>query len=318
MFSKQVKTIFRVLGTALLTLANMDEAEADRLEMTGAQYIAHLDSPDVGAETPITTTNTAAQVFGEKLAEAVHATLPAAAAAVFTTADLVPVVSAPKPNVPGGLPVYVMTEKAAGFTRAEYHAQKWTDEALIEHGLMAIVEPEVIEDTDPNVQKAVAPSTQPDTSTQTTASSQPAAPAAPANTGASAAPGAATVDSTGLPWDARIHSSSRTTNNDGTWKKKKGTGEVFYNQIVAELRQKQPAPAFVPLTAQAAPAAPQAAAPTTFAEMCKWVTGNGFTMADLLAHAKEYGIEAAGQLAQPANAALIPLVHEKMATLRAA
>jgi len=35
-------------------------------------------------------------------------------------------------------------------------------------------------------------------------------------------------------------------------------------------------------------------------------------MADMLVFAKEFGIEAAGQLAQPANASLIPLVYEKM------
>jgi hypothetical protein len=42
------------------------------------------------------------------------------------------------------------------------------------------------------------------------------------------------------------------------------------------------------------------------------VTGSGRTMPQMLEFAKEYGIEAAGQLAQPANAGLIPLVYEKM------
>jgi hypothetical protein len=171
-------------------------------------------------------------------------------------------------------------------------------------------------DNSPNVPPAGAFGSSPAISAPQTASTPAAPQAAPANTDVPAQTGAATppaVDKTGLPWDARIHSSSRKINGDGTWQKKRGTGDVYYNQIVAELRQQQPAAAptpFEPLT-PAAPAAP-AAAPTTFADLCKWVTGQGKTMADMLVFAKEFGIETPGQLAMPANASLIPLVFEKM------
>lgn len=73
----------------------------------------------------------------------------------------------------------------------------------------------------------------------------PAAPAAPAPV-----PGAA-VDSSGLPWDARIHAGNKATKQDGTWKVKKGINDPsFIPRIEAELR-----------AAMAAPAAPAAAVP---------------------------------------------------------
>jgi hypothetical protein len=56
----------------------------------------------------------------------------------------------------------------------------------------------------------------------------PGAAAAPApagddtDDGAAPDPNAPAYDSTGLPWDERIHSSSRKTGNDGTWNKRRG------------------------------------------------------------------------------------------------
>jgi hypothetical protein len=41
-------------------------------------------------------------------------------------------------------------------------------------------------------------------------------------------------------------------------------------------------------------------------------------MADMLVFAKEFGIEAAGQLAQPGNAEFIPMVYKKMSEALAA
>lgn len=50
--------------------------------------------------------------------------------------------AAPPPAPPAAPPAapaapqFVMTEKAAGFTREQYHAQGWTDEALLDAGMM--------------------------------------------------------------------------------------------------------------------------------------------------------------------------------------
>jgi hypothetical protein len=58
----------------------------------------------------------------------------------------------------------------------------------------------------------------------------------------------ATLDSTGLPWDARIHSGNKTLNQDKTWKKRKGVPENIVDAVTAELRA----------TAAPTPAAPVA------------------------------------------------------------
>jgi len=56
------------------------------------------------------------------------------------------------------------------------------------------------------------------------------------------------LDKNGLPWDERIHSSSKNTNADGTWRYLRGGDPVYRAQIEAELRaaqggdQQQPPP----------------------------------------------------------------------------
>jgi hypothetical protein len=356
MFTKPVKAIFHVLGHAFLSLAAMTEEEADRLEMTGTQYLnklAHEDRPDVGKDIPVDTSKQAATVFGASgggtSANAGQVVaIDFAALAVGGVHSTGHVDHSPA-TVVKSAPVYTMTELANGYTREQYHESKWTDADLIRDGYMTVTHT----DESPNAQPAAASTTQTAISTQAIASTQDAPPAAPAATVAQPPAGGVTVDSTGLPWDARIHASTRTQNADGSWKKKKGTGDVFYNQVVAELRQATPAPAavpFVPLTAAApapaapapaapapaapapaapapaapapaapAPAAPAPAAPApaadtpaTFADLCRWVTANGFTVPDMLGYAKQFGVESAGILAQPANAALIPMVYDKM------
>lgn len=68
-----------------------------------------------------------------------------------------------------------------------------------------------------------------------------------------------TLDAAGLPWDARIHSSGKTTVKDGTWRAKGGVGADTVAAVTAELRQLYPAPASTP--AVTAPPPPAATAP---------------------------------------------------------
>lgn len=49
----------------------------------------------------------------------------------------------------------------------------------------------------------------------------------------------AVVDSQGLPWDSRIHSSSKKTKADGTWKLARGLPEGLAQQVTAELLAKK-------------------------------------------------------------------------------
>jgi hypothetical protein len=161
----------------------------------------------------------------------------------------------------------------------------------------------------PSTAAAVAPPTAPAVATSTipqppSAPSPSAAPTAPvaAAPAAPAAPStpAPAVDSAGLPWDARIHSRTKTTTQDGRWRQKRDTPPALVAQVEAELKQLMaipsgggaPAPAamvaalaaqpvLVPQPPAAAPAAaipaPPAAAPATAptptaAEFMQWVT----------------------------------------------
>lgn len=53
-------------------------------------------------------------------------------------------------------------------------------------------------------------------------------------------------DAKGLPWDARIHSSSKALNKDNTWRYKKGLDDGIKAQVEAQLRQ-LPAPNATPI-----------------------------------------------------------------------
>lgn len=56
----------------------------------------------------------------------------------------------------------------------------------------------------------------------------PAAPTTPATV--------VDLDSRGLPWDDRIHASTKAKVQDGSWKKKRGVGETYVLQVEAQLR----------------------------------------------------------------------------------
>ena len=118
---------------------------------------------------------------------------------------------------------------------------------------------------------------------------------APTAQPASIAPSAATVptaapaverDSTGLPWDARIHASTKTKTAAGVWTAKRNTPPELKAQVEADLRG-VPAPAtgvaLPPAAPQAAPLPPAdpAAAPTTFPEMAARVGAYYVSHADL-------------------------------------
>lgn len=351
MFSKQIQTIFRVLGNALLTLAAMPADEHE--EMTASDYIAKLDTPDTGREVP----TGAAAVFGalpdiNKSPALLHAaavfdtpTAPAAATVFGAVAD---------PE----LPTYTMTDKAQGFTREQYHAANWTDDTLIEDGYMVASGPKPAPVIAAAPAPAIAPVVTPGTSTQAAApqaapSGAPPPPAAASQSAPAPAVAAQTAvqvpaahamrDSNGLPWDARIHSGARTINADGGWKKKKGVSDVELARVTAELRSAGPAQVaapFTPLNAAApapvlpAPAAPPVAvaapapapappAPATgpidtFPALCRWITANGFTMPQALKVGEPYGVKALGELAMASHAHFIPMIHADLAAQRQA
>ncbi len=62
------------------------------------------------------------------------------------------------------------------------------------------------------------------------------------------APAGAIVDASGLPWDARIHASTKSTTKDGKWTKKRGVADELVAHVEAELKSVMaaPVPAVVP------------------------------------------------------------------------
>lgn len=75
----------------------------------------------------------------------------------------------------------------------------------------------------------------------------PPAPPAPQET-----TGGPELDAEGLPWDSRIHASTRTRNKDETWRLLRGVDQGLVDQVKAELKAAMSAPVPEP----AAPASP--------------------------------------------------------------
>lgn len=92
-----------------------------------------------------------------------------------------------------------------------------------------------------------------------TAHVQPSAPAAAPTDADEGGTSNAEFDSAGIPWDKRIHSETRNTNKDGTWKRRRNTDDIYYASVMAELAQRTAG--VQPTTAPAAPAAPASPAP---------------------------------------------------------
>ena len=104
----------------------------------------------------------------------------------------------------------------------------------------------------------------------TFAAPAPTVPAPPAPTNANAgqvvAPptanhaGGVELDKAGLPWDGRIHASTKTKTKPGLWTAKRGVDPALVVTVEAELRQVMgAAPAIAPAAAPMAPPAPPAA-----------------------------------------------------------
>lgn len=107
----------------------------------------------------------------------------------------------------------------------------------------------------------------------------PDAPAAPAPTTS----GAEELDSAGVPWDERIHASTKSQNADGTWKKRRGVDPAEVDRVTAELTTAPEAPAAEQSAPVAPPAVPEVpevpAAPATPesvtpADVFKFITTN--------------------------------------------
>lgn len=82
---------------------------------------------------------------------------------------------------------------------------------------------------------------------------------------------AATLDSKGLPWDGRIHASTKSVKADGSWTQKRNVPEATVVAVEAELKGGQAARAPAALVPAAVPVPPAAPAAETFGTLMAYV-----------------------------------------------
>lgn len=346
MFSIQVKTIFRVLGEAFLSLAAMPATGDNKVEMSATQYINKLDTPDAGQTAAVEVFAGVTQEMREAAVVSHGASANKDAMSVFAPAEVHFTAHTEVPTI------YTMTAKAGGVTREQFHSSGWNDEQLIESERMTVSGPNVAPASAGAEVFATAPEVTPVISTPPApppvvqngapppppAASQVAPP--PVNAVETAVPGApvpAMRDTNNLPWDARIHASSRTQTKDGVWTKRKGVSGVEFARVSGELLSAAPAPVATPFTplaqqqvapapvaqsvavappppapAPPPPAAGNTSAPVIFTDLCKWLTAHGLVPAQVDPHAQTFGLANFGALAKTENAAFIPLVHAEL------
>ncbi len=233
-----------------------------------------------------------------------------------------------------------MTDVAAGVSYADHIANGWTDELLIQHGRMLppVAAPAPATDAAaifggtpaplavtngappaPSSAAATAPPPPNDAASVFAAASgttAPPPPGASADVNSTPHVPVGMLDSDGLPWDGRIHASTRTTTAKGVWKKKKGVEDSLTNAVTAELRQAQAAnkaAAHVPLNAAPPPPAagnaapppptvgnaappPPSTSPVSFVDVAKYVGERKFTAEQILTVCKQHGLPGLGLL----------------------
>ena len=136
------------------------------------------------------------------------------------------------------------------------------------------------------------------------------------------------LDSEGLPWDNRIHASSKAfLAKGGGWKKKRGVDPAIVEKVEAELRLVMaqpetrlteptaetvpPAPTPAEVTTEATPPPPVAAGSiTTFPDLMAAITASGIDQAIVKGACEAVGVTAFPLLA--AHPDLIPAVAERL------
>lgn len=132
------------------------------------------------------------------------------------------------------------------------------------------------------------------------------APGAPA-----AAPSAGVIDldARGLPWDHRIHASTKNKNADGGWKKKKNVDPATISQVEGELKALLGVPKPPPVGD-----AMKDGEPTTFPELMQWVSklvaGGKLTQAHVVAIVQPIGLSSVVGLGNRPD--LIPDVYARL------
>lgn len=125
------------------------------------------------------------------------------------------------------------------------------------------------------------------------------------------------LDSTGLPWDSRIHASTKTQTKQDAWKKRKGVDAETVAQVEAELRAVLAATPESPMTPQTqAPPPPKSTAvvtetPADFAQfMAMFTAGDETFQARVVAAVQAQGLDSIQLVA--INPTIIPAIMESL------
>jgi len=142
------------------------------------------------------------------------------------------------------------------------------------------------------------------------------APLPPMPTAPKSEPEAPEFDADGLPWDERIHASTKTTTQDGRWKKKRGVDVELIEVVEAELRGAEvtdpiDGETFTPVTSGDVPPPPPPPAPSmTFTELIKEITENQINPDTVLKAVQSVGLANVGELFNRPD--LIPQVAREL------
>lgn len=153
-------------------------------------------------------------------------------------------------------------------------------------------------------------------------------PPPPATETAPAASGSE-LDKRGMPWDARIHASTKSKLANGNWKNKRGVPDAEREAIEAELLGGAPDSGADNTTTPPPPPVQEAAAQTppppvaqasgekveTFPQLMHFIQSNGITPDVYRDYLTAFGLTALPDLLQPDNAGVIPQLHAALAQL---
>lgn len=245
------------------------------------------------------------------------------------------------------MPAAPVMTATAQHTYKQYKVAGWTDDALISHGYMvapADTQSEAAavfgganaplassggQPPAPSNTAETSPLQSNDAATVFAApSATPAPSAASAPDGAGVTSLAPELDKDGMPWDGRIHASTRTQTAKGEWKKRKGVDPGVLAQVTAELRNAVAAgkaSTFTPLnaappppaaTSQVAPPPPPPAAtgqaappPVDFVTVARFVGEHKIAALDVDRICSQHGIAGLAMLTQHKDKAL-PVLND--------
>lgn len=141
-------------------------------------------------------------------------------------------------------------------------------------------------------------------------------PCAPVPTAVVPSAGGIEIDSKGMPWDTRIHSSTKAKNADNSWRKRKGVAPQTIEVVEAQLKTAMAAPTAMTIPAVPEPGALAGTPVPDFAsfmfDVSQWVATKQLTTGDVVAACNSVGIATANLVALRPD--LIPAIRVALQT----